>query len=44
MHKKIKEKLINMWNSGNFTKQKIADELGLKYNSVVKIIRTNNKA
>jgi group I intron endonuclease len=36
----IKEQVVPLYNSGKFTKKQIADKLGLKYNSVVKIIRT----
>lgn len=36
-----KEKVIELWNSENYTKRQIAEKLNLKYNSVVKIIRTH---
>jgi group I intron endonuclease len=39
-----KNEVISMYASGNYTKQQIADQLGLKYNSVVKILRTNKEA
>jgi group I intron endonuclease len=40
----IKNEVVIRYNSGNYTKQQIADELGLKYNTIVKIIRTNKTA
>lgn len=36
----IKNQVVPLYNSGNYTKKQIADKLGMKYNSVVKIIRT----
>lgn len=38
--KEIKEQVVPLYSSGKFTKKQIAEKLGLKYNSVVKIIRT----
>lgn len=35
----VKEEIIKLWNSGNYTKRQLAERFSLKYNSVVKIIR-----
>lgn len=40
----IKREIINLWDSGYYTKQQLAEKFGLKYNSVVKVLRTNKKA
>ena len=37
----IKNEVISLWNIGGYTKQQLAEKFGLKYNSVVKIIRAN---
>lgn len=36
----IKNTILELWNSGNYTKKQLAEKFGLKYNSVVKIIRS----
>lgn len=35
----VKNEIVHLWNLGGHTKQQLADRFGLKYNSVVKIIR-----
>jgi len=40
----VKNEIISLWNIGDHTKRQLAEKFGLKYNSVVKIIRTNKKA
>lgn len=37
----IKLEIIDLWNSGSYTKRQLAEKFNLKYNSVVKIIRTH---
>lgn len=37
-----KNQVMVMWASGNYTKRQIAEKFNLKYNSVVKIIRTHS--
>lgn len=39
----IKNEVVQLYASGNYTKQQLADKFALKYNSIVKIIRTNKK-
>lgn len=39
--KEIKEEVINLYASGNHTKKQLAEIFGLKYNTIVKIIRTH---
>lgn len=36
-----KKEIIDFWNSGNYTKRQLAEKFGIKYNTIVKIIRTN---
>lgn len=36
--------VVEMYASGNYTKQQLADKFGLKYNTVVKILRTHKTA
>jgi group I intron endonuclease len=40
----IKREIIDLWNVGNYTKKQLAAKFGLKYNTVVKIIRANKIA
>lgn len=39
----IKDEIVKLYSSGKYTKQQLSDKFGLKYNSVVKIIRMHNK-
>lgn len=38
----IKNEIVSLYSSGNYTKRQLSEKFGLKYNSVVKIIRTHN--
>lgn len=40
----MKDEVVKLWNCGNHTKKQLAEKFGLKYNSIVKIIRTHKKA
>lgn len=40
----IKSEIVQLYALGEYTKQQLADKFGLKYNSIVKILRTNKKA
>jgi group I intron endonuclease len=40
----IKNEVVQLYASGNYTKRQLAEKFGLKFNSVVKIIRTNNNS
>jgi len=35
----IKQQIIEMWNSGNYTKKQLAAKFALKYHSIAKIVR-----
>lgn len=37
----IKNEIVQLYASGNYTKRQLAEKFGLKYNSVVKIIRSH---
>jgi predicted GIY-YIG superfamily endonuclease len=37
----IKNEVVQLYGSGNYTKKQLSEKFGLKYNSVVKIIRTH---
>lgn len=39
----IKKEIIMLYNTNNYTKKQLAEKFGLKYNSVVKIIKTYKK-
>jgi group I intron endonuclease len=39
----VKNEIVKLYNTGNFTKRQLSEKFVLKYNSVVKIIRTNKK-
>jgi hypothetical protein len=40
----IKNEIVQLYAAGNYTKRQLSEKFGLKYNSVVKIIRTNKSA
>ena len=40
----VKDEIMQLYMSGNYTKKQLTEKFGLKYNSVVKIIRTNKNA
>jgi group I intron endonuclease len=40
----VKNEVVQLYNSGDYTKKQLATKFGLKYNSIVKIIRTNKIA
>lgn len=37
----IKHEIVRLYNSGNYTKRQLAEKFGMKYNTIVKIIRTH---
>lgn len=41
--KEVKEEIINLYQSGNYTKKQLAEKFNMKYNSVVKIIRKHKE-
>ena len=40
----IKNEIVQLYTSGNYTKRQLAEKFGLKYNSIVKIIRSHKIA
>lgn len=39
----IKKEIVKLYSAGQYTKRQLADKFALKYNSVVKILRTNKQ-
>lgn len=40
----VKSEIVSLYGGGSYTKRQLAEKFRLKYNSIVKIIRTNKKA